>query len=270
MSNNKLENFISVVIPCYNDGIYLEETLLHVKKQSFQDYEIIIVNDGSTDPFTLDLLSKIDPEMATVLHKENGRMSSARNFGVKHAKGNIIVALDSDDYFEGSFFEKGLKVLEENPEVAVVTSYMKMFGKDNKISKPRGGDQYNFLFSSECPACAMVRKSCWDAVDGYDESMTLGYEDWEFYIRITQQNWTVHVIKEVLFFYRQTEKSTHKNKTLPNRNNIIAYIVNKHQVWYTRMMIELIAEKKVIYTDRRTPYSLIFKFLKDRLLSTYP
>jgi glycosyltransferase involved in cell wall biosynthesis len=85
MSNNNLENFISVVIPCYNDGIYLEETLLHLKKQSFQHFETIIVNDGSTDPFTLDLLSKIDPGMATVLHKENGRMSSARNFGVKQA-----------------------------------------------------------------------------------------------------------------------------------------------------------------------------------------
>lgn len=270
MSNKTLENFITVVIPCYNDGVYLEETLAHLKMQSFQDFEIIIVNDGSTDPLTLDVLNRIDPGIATVLHKENGRMSSARNFGVKHAKGNVIVALDADDYFDPSFFEKGLKVLEANPEVAVVTSYMKMFGKENKISKPRGGNQYNFLFSSECPACAMVRKSCWEAIGGYDESMTLGYEDWEFYIRITQQNWNVHVIKEVLFFYRQTEKSTHKNKTIPNRNAIIAYIINKHQSWYTKMLIELIAEKKVIYTDRRTPYSLIFKFLKDRLLSTYP
>ena len=106
MSNNKLENFISVVIPCYNDGIYLEETLAHLKKQSFQEFEIIIVNDGSTDPLTLDVLKNVDSGIATVLHKENGRMSSARNFGVKHAKGNIIVALDADDYFEASFFEK--------------------------------------------------------------------------------------------------------------------------------------------------------------------
>jgi GT2 family glycosyltransferase len=203
--------------------------------------------------------------MATVLHKENGRMSSARNFGVKHAKGNIIVALDSDDYFEASFFEKGLKVLDANPEVAVVTSHMKMFGKDNKISKPRGGDQYNFLFSSECPACAMVRKSCWDAVGGYDESMTLGYEDWEFYIRITQQNWTVHVIKEVLFFYRQTEKSTHKNKTLPNRKIIIQYILNKHQDWYLRNLAALISENKIIYTERRTAYNTILKLFVDRI-----
>jgi GT2 family glycosyltransferase len=175
------------------------------------------------------------------------------------------VALDADDYFEASFFEKGLKVLDANPQVAVVTSHMKMFGKDNKISKPRGGDQYNFLFSSECPACAMVRKSCWDAVGGYDESMTLGYEDWEFYIRITQQNWTVHVIKEVLFFYRQTEKSTHKNKTLPNRKMIIQYILHKHQDWYLRNLAALIAENKILYTERRTAYNTILKLFVDRI-----
>ena len=153
--------------------------------------------------------------------------------------------------------------------VAVVTSYMKMFGKDNKISKPRGGDQYNFLFSSECPACAMVRKSCWDAVDGYDESMTLGYEDWEFYIRITQQNWTVHVIKEVLFFYRQTEKSTHKNKTLPNRKIIIQYILNKHQDWYLRNLAALISENKILYTERRTAYNTILKLFFDRITNKF-
>ncbi len=262
-------NFISVVIPCFNDGIYLEETLSHLKKQTYQHFETIIVNDGSTDPFTLDVLKNIDPSTATVLHKENGKMSSARNFGVNHAKGNIIVALDADDYFDPTFFEKGLTILNNTPNVAVVTSHMKMFGEDNKISKPRGGDQFNFLFSSECPACAMVRKSCWDEVGGYDESMTLGYEDWEFYIRITQKGWTIHVIKEVLFFYRQTQKSTHKNKTIPNRKNIIAYIVRKHQDWYMESLVQLIADNKVLYTERRTAFATIFKLMLNRITNKY-
>lgn len=265
MEQSNIKNYISVVIPCFNDGIYLEETLSQLKKQTFRHFETIIVNDGSTDPFTLELLNNIHPNTAIVLHKENGKMSSARNYGVRHAKGNVIVALDSDDYFEQTFFEKGLKILDNHPNVAVVTSYMKMFGQDNKISKPRGGNQFNFLFSSECPACAMVRKSCWDDVGGYDEKMTLGYEDWEFYIRITQRGWMVHVIKEVLFFYRQTQKSTHKNKTIPNRKEIIAYILEKHQTWYIKLLIELINENKVLYTERRTAYKTIFKLLLHRI-----
>ena len=80
---NPATPFISVVIPCYNDGVYLPETIAHLKKQTFQDFEIIIVNDGSTDASTLRILDKLSKEGITVLHKENGRMSSARNYGVK-------------------------------------------------------------------------------------------------------------------------------------------------------------------------------------------
>lgn len=263
------ETLISVVIPCYNDGRYLPETIGHLRKQTYQHFEIIIVNDGSTDQETLHILDQLSSEGIQVLHKANGRMSSARNHGVRAAKGEILVTLDADDHFAPDFFQKGLAALQQDPNAAVVTSHMKMFGESTGISKPRGGDQYNFLFSSECPACAMVRKSCWDAVGGYDESMTMGYEDWEFYIRITQQGWTVAVIPEVLFFYRQTQKSTHKNSTIPNRESIIRYIVEKHAAWYLSCLVTLISEKKVLYTERRTAYATIFKLLSDRLTGKF-
>ncbi|MDQ3844052.1 MAG: glycosyltransferase family 2 protein, partial [Bacteroidota bacterium] len=192
---------VSVVIPCYNDGLYLPETINRLYEQTYKNFEVIIVNDGSTDPDTLQVLNELSRKNLTVLNKENGRMSSARNFGVQHAKGTLIAALDADDYFHPTFFEKAIKVLNEKENVAVVTSYIQLFGEVNKLSKPRGGNEYNFLFSNQCPACAMVRKSCWDAVGGYDEAMKYGYEDWEFYIRITQKGWLVHVIPQKLFFY---------------------------------------------------------------------
>ncbi len=99
----------------------------------------------------------------------------------------------------------------------MVTSYIQMFSEVKKVSKPRGGNEYNFLFSNQCPACAIVRKSTWETVGGYDEEMIWGYEDWEFYIRITQTGSTVHVIPEKLWYYRQTMNSTNKNDTLPHR-----------------------------------------------------
>ena len=98
---------ISVVIPCYNDGKYLPETIERLKQQTFTDYEIIIVNDGSTDKQTLEVLDALSTTGIVVLHKENGRMSSARNHGVRHAKGEYIAALDADDYFHNDFFQKG-------------------------------------------------------------------------------------------------------------------------------------------------------------------
>ena len=261
---------ISVVIPCYNDGMYLPETLEHLKKQTFQNFEIIIVNDGSTDLKTLDIFKKIDLDPSiNILHKPNGRMSSARNFGVKHAKGKFIAALDADDFFHPSFFEKAIKILNEKEDIAVVTSYMQLFGDYKKVSKPRGGNEYNFLFSNQCPACAMVRKSSWDTVGGYDEAMVYGYEDWEFYIRITQMGWGIHVIPEILFFYRQTEKSTHKNFTLKHRPEIINYLVDKHRDWYLEKLKELISGDAVLYKNGRISFQVIAAMIKNRLTKKY-
>ncbi len=260
---------ISVVIPCYNDGAYLPETIGWLRKQTLQDFEIIVVNDGSTDALTLQVLETLAQENIRVLHKENGRMSSARNYGVKHAAGTFIAALDADDYFHPSFFEKAIKVLDRQPQAAVVTSYMQLFGTVTKVAKPRGGNGYNFLFSNQCPACAMVRKSCWLAVGGYDEAMKNGYEDWEFYIRITQRDWLVHVIKEKLLFYRQTQKSTHKNFTLPNRAALVDYIVEKHKIWYVEKIKELISGEAVFYRHTRISYPLIAEFLTNRINNKY-
>mgnify|MGYP003575035699 CR=1 FL=1 len=260
---------ISVVIPCYNDGQYLPQTIAHLQKQTLQNFEVIVVNDGSTDDKTLQVLRQLEKENIHVLHKANGRMSSARNWGVKHAKGQLIAALDADDYFHPSFFEKAVAVLNAQQNVAVVTSYIQLFGEVNKTSKPRGGNEYNFLFSNQCPACAMVRKSCWDAVGGYDEAMVNGYEDWEFYIRITQRGWNVHVIKEKLFFYRQTQKSTHKNFTLPNRAGLVDYIVEKHKDWYLQKLKELITSEAVLYKNSRISYPVIAELLTNRLKGKY-
>ena len=260
---------ISVVIPCFNDGAYLPETISKLKEQTYTNFEIIVVNDGSTDKATLDVLNELSSKGVLVLHKANGRMSSARNHGVQYAKGSIIAALDADDYFDPSFFEKAVKILNQKEEVAVVTSHIQLFGDFNKVAKPRGGNAFNFLFSSECPACAIVRKSCWDEVGGYDEAMTLGYEDWEFYIRITQKGWYVEVIQEKLLYYRQTAESTLKNDTVPRRQEIINYIIEKHKDWYIENLKKLVANKQVLYTESRIALPTIFTMLMNRIKKKY-
>ena len=142
---------ISVIIPCYNDGKYLPETISKLKLQSIPADEIIIVNDGSTDVLTLDVLKQLaeDP-LIQVLHKMNGRMSAARNYGVAHAKGDIIVALDADDFFDPSFFEKGIDILSKESNTGVVTSYIQYFGNKTGKAKPRGGNAFNFAQDDFC------------------------------------------------------------------------------------------------------------------------
>src|SRR5690349_6578170 len=97
---------VSVIIPCYNDGHYIDDSVSSIRSQTFADWEIIIVNDGSTDESTLAKLRTFDDPLITVLHKENGHLSYARNHGISHAKGVIIVTLVADDKFEKTFIEK--------------------------------------------------------------------------------------------------------------------------------------------------------------------
>jgi len=261
---------ISVVIPCYNDGKYLPETIAKLKQQTYSNFEIIVVNDGSTEEPTISYLNTLsnDPQIQ-VIHQTNARMSGARNTGTKHAKGHFIAALDADDYFDNTFFEKALDVFEKEPQTAVVTSYIRFFGNKSGSSKPRGGKAANFLFSNQCPACAMVKKTVWDEVGGYDEAMKMGYEDWEFYIRISQKNLNVHVIPEHLLYYRQTNKSTLANHTLPNRALLINYIVDKHKDWYLSNLKTMIDHKEVIYTENRISFQYIWKFIKNRITKNY-
>jgi glycosyltransferase involved in cell wall biosynthesis len=260
---------ISVVIPCFNDGRYLPETIKRLSLQSYRNFETIVVNDGSTDVHTLEVLKDLEANGMTVLHKENGRMSSARNHGVKHATGTLIAALDADDYFHPTFFDKAVRILAERENTAVVTSYIQLFGEIKKTAKPRGGNEHNFLFSNQCPACAMVRKSAWDAVGGYDEEMKYGYEDWEFYIRITRQGWLIDVIPERLLFYRQTKKSVHKNDTLTHRAELINYIVNKHSEWYLQKLKELITSDQILYRNSRISYQVIAELLSNRIIKKH-
>jgi glycosyltransferase involved in cell wall biosynthesis len=264
--NNPL---ISVIIPTYNDAFWIEEAIASIQNQSYTDVEIIVVDDGSTELKTLSILQEIANKGIQVLRKSNGRMSAARNFGIKAAKGNIIACLDCDDYFHPSFFEKAVHILQHNPQVGVVTSYIQLFGTYTKTARPRGGNKFNFLFNSECPACSIFRKEAWEKAGGFDESMILGYEDWEFFIRVTKQNFEVAVIPEKLLFYRQTTKSTLANDTEPNREKIVRYIVEKHKDWYTEQLIQLITNKEVLYKKSRIAYPDIIQMIKDRLFKKY-
>ncbi|MBL7743845.1 MAG: glycosyltransferase family 2 protein [Chitinophagaceae bacterium] len=244
---------VSVIIPCYNDGQYLDDSVGSVKQQAFTDIEIIIVNDGSTDETTIRKLNSFHDTQITVLHKENGHLSSARNHGIKHAKGEIIVTLDADDKFEATFIEKGVTVLKQDASVGAVTCYLRSFGLRKYSWRPLGGDIKNFLFRQESCASAMFRKECWEKTGGYDEQMKSGYEDWEFWIRLTSAGWKVHVLKEYLLNYRVTEKSMLLTQSEPKREAIVNYIMEKHKELYWQQLKDAVIQRKII--DLRNPES---------------
>lgn len=203
-------HLISIIIPCYNDADFIEQAVNSALNQTYSNTEIIIVDDGS-DNRTKKVLKSIQPKIDQLIVQDNQGQSNARNNGIRAAQGEYIVVLDSDDYFEPAFAERALKKISENEEIKVVTCWGRRVKEDRKelsVFKPNGGSISNFIYDNAAIGNSMFRKSDWERVGGYDESMRNGFEDWEFYIRLMELGGEAYVIPEVLFNYRVRKSST--------------------------------------------------------------
>jgi len=199
---------VSIVIPCYNYGGTLEETIDSCLASTFSEIEIIVVNDGSTDPETLEILHNLNKPKTTVIHQSNKRMAGARNTGIRAARGKYILPVDSDDKIHPTYIEKAFWVLETRPEVGFVSSWLKHFGDEDWIWRPAAFDFYHLLVENTVPIATLFRKEAWAQVGGFNELMVHGYEDWDFWIALAESGWQGFQIPEPLFFYRKHGKTT--------------------------------------------------------------
>lgn len=232
-----MKNNVTVIIPCYNDGKYIMEALQSILNQTLQPDKIIIVDDGSTAE-THNILKTINLPTVQIVYQENKGVSNARNTAIKLAQTEFIVNLDADDFFESTFIEKAVKILLNNNQFVAVSSYCRTF-KENKtieIIKPIGGKEKDFIVINNNRASSMFRKKDWEAVGGFDENMTAGYEDWEFWIAILKQDGAIEIIKEVLSNYRIKKKSRDQNALLNHDFELRKYIYLKHKTVYEKYM----------------------------------
>lgn len=222
---------VSIVIPCFNDDQFVEQAVQSAISQSYEPKEIIIVDDGSNQKTKL-VLKGLEPKIRLLITQENMGPAAARNAGISEARGEYILVLDSDDYFESEFCEKAIAKFKEDPEIKMVTSYARWFksDKDFQIFKPSGGKLNKFL-EKNCSLGTIFKKSDWEITGGYDEKMRLGYEDWEFYIRIHKDGGKTHVLPAVLFNYRK-RKYSRNNSANKNKYDLLEYIYVKHRGLY--------------------------------------
>ncbi len=208
---------VSIVIPAYNAMRYLPETLDNLLKQTYQDFEVIIVNDGSTDNIK-DWLTTISDNRVQLISQENKGNSAARNKGISHAKGEYVAFLDADDLWEPSKLEKQVQVLDNYPQVGLVytgvanidpngipTGRILQTELEGNIWKELS--KKNFIESS---SVAMVRQECFEKVGNFDCNLGSFVEDWDLWLRIAVE-YPFKVIKEPLVYYRQHPNSTSKN-----------------------------------------------------------
>ncbi|WP_396179433.1 glycosyltransferase family 2 protein [Flavobacterium sp.] len=227
---------VSIIVPCFNQAIFLPEALQSVLEQTNKQWECIIVNDGSpddTEKVAQEWLSK--DIRFKYIYKENGGLSSARNAGIKTALGKYILPLDADDMISNNYLEVCLLEFKNNPHSKLVYGSAIKFGAVNypwNLSKFK----YEALLQNNMIYCsALFKKDDWSLIGGYDEEMKFGFEDWEFWIRLLNHNATVLKCEAAVFFYR-TKKNSMITILRANGDltkEIRKYIFDKHRDKYT-------------------------------------
>lgn len=224
--NNKKSTLVSIIVPCYNQAIYLSETLDSVLNQIYNNWECIIVNDGSTDNTKDVALSYCNRDSRFLyIEQENAGLSAARNAGVIRSRGEFILPLDSDDKIAPAYIYKAVECFEKDDSLKIVYCRAAFFGK-------RYGEwmlpTYSFekLLGQNCIFCsALYRRLDFDLVGGYKLNMKYGYEDWDFWLSILENGGNVYKIDEILFFYRIRKKSMARSLDIEK----IKYL--RHRIW---------------------------------------
>lgn len=221
---------ISVITPCYNDGCFLEEALQSVQSDKYGAYfEHIIVNDGSTDAFTLQKLSDLEAGGYTVIHQPNQGPAVARNTAIKVAKGDYILPLDSDNKIIPEVFVEAMEILDANKNIDVIHTYFQYFGSKNWINEGHDFDLVSILHNNKIDTCTLIRKSALQKVGFYSNYMSRsGVEDWELWVKMGISGSKFVRLKKVGFYYRVRSNSVTEIYGTPQRVENKMFIINTH------------------------------------------
>jgi glycosyltransferase involved in cell wall biosynthesis len=196
---------ISIITACYNHGRFINELLESIFNQAFQDFEVIIVNDGSTDE-TKQILQSIINERVTIIHIRNHGPAYARNLAIENARAPVIMNLDADDRIVPGLLEKAYDLFCSDPEIGIVHSDAECFGA--KSGKLEIGEYTleSMLYDNRIISQAFFRKDDWKTVGGYSTDLIYGLEDWDFWLLIIELGRKVFKIPEKLIYYRTYNK----------------------------------------------------------------
>ena len=197
----------TIVTPFYNTGAIFHETARSVFRQSFQQWEWLIVNDNSTRPEALAILDEYrrldDPRIRVIDLPTNQGPSAARNRAFREARASYVVQLDSDNLLETTAIEKWLWFLESHPEYAFVKGYSVGFDAREYLWQQGFHNNDVFLESNLVDITSALRRSVHQAVGGYDETIRGGLEDWDFWLHCASQGYWGTTLPEYLDWYRR-------------------------------------------------------------------
>lgn len=254
---------VSVIMPCYNDGVYIKEAIESVKKQTYPAIEIIVIDDGSDDKITLRILDEIKGDVV-LLRTNHLKPAGARNYGIEHASGKYILPVDSDDRIEPTYVEKAVKVIESNDEIGVVYCEADLFGeKSGKWDLP----SYSFdtmLLDNIVFVTALFYKEDWQKLGGFNTNMTAGMEDYDFWLGILALGKQIYQIPEILFHYRikPVSRTTGFQSDYIQIQNIYRQMYDNHKEFYEKyheQYAKILRDALIEQIALRTKYEKAFE-----------
>jgi glycosyltransferase involved in cell wall biosynthesis len=199
---------VSIVVPCFNQEAFIAETLDSVLRQTYGDWECLVVDDGSTDGSAAIIRSYADKDRRFLpITKTNGGIASARNLGFAQAKGELFVPLDGDDKLHPDFLRRAVECFTAQPDIDLVHTKTKRFGASNKVWRLPEYSYEKLLWQNMLVNTTLYRREAFARTGGYSAEMVHGFEDWEFYVRLLSPEAKVRFIDAPLFFYRVKENS---------------------------------------------------------------
>lgn len=219
-----MKPYFSVIIPLYNKENFVLNTLKSVMNQTFTDYEIIIIEDCSTDK-SLEIVSKIKNDTIRIIrHEKNKGLSASRNTGIKNANANYLAFLDADDLWKENYLQELFQLTNDFPEAHLFATNYEEFYSDAKILLPENNSkklQNNSLITDffeislaqplYCPSSFCVEKSVFETVGYYDETITFG-EDVDFNIRANSEFLLAYSKKPLVHYLMLSENQITQSK----------------------------------------------------------
>lgn len=215
---------VSVIIPMYNYGQYLDEAIQSVLNQSVKAHEIICVSDGAIDN-SVEIARKYP---VIVIEKENGGLASARNAGIKVATGKYMMSFDSDDIMRPDCIKEHLKLAGDN---TIVTCGLMAFGSESYTARPEIASVELLMMRNVIYSNSLFPKALWTKVGGFDEGeiMRLGLEDWECWIRMAGAGAIFKTGDYIGLLWRRHNNAMSNASANPNWDLITNYIREKNK-----------------------------------------
>jgi glycosyltransferase involved in cell wall biosynthesis len=240
---------VSIVIPAYNAMAYLPQTIDSVLNQTFTDFELLVINDGSSDNI-IEWLSQIKDSRISLISQENQGVANARNIGIFRAKGEYIAFLDADDLWDKTKLEKQVSCLEQNPSTGLVYTWTHLIDSTGKLLKfsithQEEGYIWEKIVIQDVigsGSSAMVRASCFQQVGLFDQNVAIA-ADFDMWIRIAAV-YKFAVVKECLVFYRQ-----HQNNFSKNRQKVIKTHAQVIEKSFKGVSLDLLYLRNLAYAN---------------------